>query len=636
MGKFRYDNIPTFVGGGESSGGKTHTAAKLVESEFQSGMEVMTGDGMTTPWQMETIIDPEISKACIELETLNEDEIREKFIKNLQPSLVSECKNVIASMPENSPVEQEKFINIAVEKRSELSDKTFKVHKLLLQEKEAYYQLLTGIFTKAIERAAEPSFRRNYRECANESKTDATAMVEMLINNVLDEELCEHNIDSIVHLIESETKRILETNGFQAGVLEDINAETFNSVMKVLTNSSRKEFEDIPSTACGIRSLCVIVPGKGITVEEYQSLAYKIIDVVGFNNDGLKNIDERLRQAMLTKYNYDGILYFASKKVINKMHESYLDLIFKTMRPAKLILVSTFMDTDSIFDEDDYPDESDIIKLNEERKVELRKLVDCIASKDSHVILPTLNDIICISNKVSKKRNGEAALKIYNENQYDDLRVAMGRAIRSVRKKICIGVTCNSNYLKPERPIEQHIGETINLLGNIVDSELSKIRDLSDKIHHWTLDAILWNFINGRQHVSDAKVWMNVTITTFSSMEELFRDELGKFTFSADTKISSKEDAERIKNEFEANLCTQLYYVARKLVLVDSEDGTKESEYKKEIRRLARESKYNKWKIVDDFRLCMMNAVVQRDYIFRMIQDAVNVALVQTYQKMLY
>jgi len=76
--------------------------------------------------------------------------------------------------------------------------------------------------------------------------------------------------------------------------------------------------------------------------------------------------------------------------------------------------------------------------------------------------------------------------------------------------------------------------------------------------------------------------------------------------------------------------------VARKLVLVDSEDGTKESEYKKEIRRLARESKYNKWKIVDDFRLCMMNAVVQRDYIFRMIQDAVNVALVQTYQKMLY
>lgn len=211
----------------------------------------------------------------------------------------------------------------------------------------------------------------------------------------------------------------------------------------------------------------------------------------------------------------------------------------------------------------------------------------------------------------------------------------MGRAVRIVRKKIYIGVASASNYLLPERPIKKHIGQTINLLGNSVDSEISKIRDSSDKIHHWTLDAVLWNFISGRQHISDAKVWMNVTITTFSDMEEIFRKELGKFTFSTDAKISSKEDAERIKNEFEANLCTQLYFVARNLILVDSKDSTKESEYKVKIRELARESKYNKWKVVDDFRLCMMNAVIQKSYLYDMIQNAINLALDQTYRKIL-
>jgi hypothetical protein len=631
-----YQNIPTFVEAGESSAAKTHTVAKMVSSEYVAGMESLTGKGMTTPWQTETIIDPDLKAAILEIERSSNDEIRAKLTKNIRAALEAECKNIIASLPENNEAAKEKFLEAAVEKRSKLSDETFRIHRLLINKTEEYFALLSSIFKLMIDGASEYSFRKNYREMVSESKSDAGNMVEMFVNNVMEEVACKESIDNLVALICGEITCIISETGFQDGVLDNLTPEQFGNALRIITNSDREEFAEIPSVACGINFVSIFVPGKGIKTDKNEISAYRIIDVVGFNNDGLGHIDERLRQAMLTKYNYDGIIYFASRRAVNKMHESYLESIFKTMRPAKLIIISTFMDTDQIFEGDEYPDENAIRMVNEHRTTELLKLIRSLATDDIHVILPKKEDILCISNKVNSKRNGEAACNVYNESQYDDLRDALGRCIQIVRRKISIGVTSTAIYLLPEYPVEKYVGQSVNLLGSTVDSEYSRMRDFSHKIHHWTLDAILWNFLYGYQHSSNAKVWENVTVTTFSDMEAICRESLGKFKFAPEAKVAIKEDADRIKNEFEANLRTQLYHVVRNLVLKDGEDSSKESEYKVEIRNLALKSKYNKWKIIDDLRLSLMKAVAQKDYLCRMLEDAINTALLETYQKLLY
>jgi len=631
-----YANIPTFVEAGESSAAKTHTVAKMVYKEFVPGMEILTGKGMTTSCQNETIIDPKLETATIEIEIVSDDEIRAKLIKNIQAALVAECKNVIASLPENNKASLEGFVKLAVEKRSKLSDETFRIHRLLVNKKDNYFELLTSIFRPAIERASEPFFRKNYRDTVSESKSDAANMVEMLVSNILEEYPSKEGIDKLVILISDEISKVLLEAGFQNGTNDNLSPEQFANTLKYITNSDREEFADIPSVACGMQSMSIAVPGKGIRINDNEISPYRIIDVVGFNNDGLGNIDARLRQAMLTKYNYDGILYFASRRAVNKMHESYLEAVFKTMRPAKLIIISTFMDTDEIYENDEYPDENMIRSVNERRKVELLNLVKSLALEDIRVILPTKEDVLCIANKVSIKRNGEAALNVYNEMQYDELRVALGSCIQTIRKKISAGVTITDNFLLPENSVLQHVGQIVNKLGNEIDSEYTRMRDFSHKIHHWTLDAVLWNLLHGYQHRSNAKVWENVTITTFNEMENICREILGNFKFSTEVKVASKEDANRIKNEFEANLRTQLYHVVRRLILVDEDNSSEESEYKREIRMLAIRSKYNKWKIIDDLRLCLMKAVAQQDYLYRMLETAIYTSLQQTYKKLLY
>lgn len=192
------------------------------------------------------------------------------------------------------------------------------------------------------------------------------------------------------------------------------------------------------------------------------------------------------------------------------------------------------------------------------------------------------------------------------------------------------------DYLKPQNDIVERTGEIINHLGNLIDDEYSRMRDYSDKIHHWTLDAVLWNMIYGYQHRSDAKVWENVTIVTFNELSKSCREALGEFKFISEAKVSSKEDANRIKKEFEANLRMELFQVSKSLILIDSKDLNKNSEYKERIKQLAIKSKYDKWKIIDDLRLILLDAVAQKEYLQELIESAVSNSLLETSKKVLY
>lgn len=635
----KYLNIPTFVEAGESAAAKSETTGKMVKESYFKGMELLTGDGMTTSCETEVIIDPKLESARISLELATEDEIRAKLLKNLQTALVAECKNVVASLPVNDINALDKFVAVAVEKRAEFQDAKFKVHRLLVGRQEKFRGYLSDIFKIVLNKASEESFRNNYNEANKASKGEANDLIDNLISNMLDDEECKGSIRKLLNLILSEIKGILskenfseETNYFES---KELNAEQFKEVVKVISNSEKKEVKERASIACAIKSARLIVPGEGIRIDGKFS-AYRLIDIVGFTNDGLGSVNELINNAVLSKYNYDSIIYFASKRTVNKTHESFLLSIVKSMRPAKLIIVSTFMDKDAIFDEEEIPTMEMIKELNDGRKQELLDIVKKVATDDLHIILPTKEDIICISNKVNQRRHGEYAVAAYGADQYKCIRIALERAVDVTRKKISVGVNRTAQYLVPQNDVKQVIGQIVNQLRITIDREYRKLRDFSSQIHHWTLDAILWNMLAGGEHISDAKVWKNVHITTFSDMQRICLENLGEFKFSSDVKVGKKEDSIRIKKEFMANLQTQLYWVVRNLILKQPNNGKEESDCKKEIRRLGFMGKYNKWKIIDDLRLSLMKAVEQSDYLEKMLDTAISEALLTTYDKILY
>lgn len=643
MAKKSYDNVPTYVEAAESAAAKTATTSKMVKDSYSVGMDFLTGDGMTTSCETEVIIDPDEEWASLRIKRIAKDEIFAKLLRNIQLALVPEVRNVVASLPANNNEILDQFVKNAVENRAEFQDEKFRVHRLLINKCDEYYKDLSIIFKVVFEKASEATFRSNCSEAGKKAKGEATALIEQLVSNMLDEKVCKEAIESLQELINSEITEILEKSAFkekqdEPGCFEceNLKPEEFLDVVKIISNSKKKELEGVPSIACALKSVRFIVPGDGITVGSDKPSAYRLIDIVGFTNDGLANVYELINNAVLSQYNYDGIIYFASKRTINKTHESILSEIFKSMRPAKLIIVSTFMDKDALFDEDEVPTIEMIQDLNRGRIEELLDIVRKVATDDLHVILPSKEDIICISNKVSERKHGAAACDIYGSEQYSRIRKALERAAKTIRKKIFAGVDRTAQYMVPAKPVEEIVGQLVNQLGTTIDTEYSKLRDSSSQIHHWTLDAILWNILAGREHVSDAKVWKNVHITTFTEMQKICLNNFGNFKFSSDVKVGNPEDSIRIKNEFIANLQTELYWVVRDIILKESTNEKMDSHYKKTIRQLALTSKYNKWKIIDDLRLCLMKAVAQPEFLEKKLNNTICQALLKTYDKLLY
>lgn len=643
MEKKSYDNVPTFVEAAESGASKTATTSKMVKDSYSIGMNFLTGDGMTTSCETEVIIDPDEEWASIGIKLIAQDEIFAKLLRNIQVALVPEVRNVVASLPANDNKILDQFVENAVETRAELQDEKFRVHRLLINKYDEYHKYLSTIFKVVFEKASEATFRSNCSEAGRKSKSEATVLIEQLVSSMLDEKVCKEAIEGLQKLIGSEITEILEKSAFkerqgEPGCFEceNLKPEEFSDAVKIISNSKKKELEGVPSIACALKSVRFVVPGDGISIGLDKPSAYRLIDIVGFTNDGLANVNELISNAILSQYNYDGIIYFASNKTINKTHESILSEIFKSMRPAKLIIVSPFMDKDALFDEDEVPTIEMIQDLNRRRIEELLDIVRKVATDDLHVILPSREDIICISNKIREKKHGAAACNIYGSEQYLLIRNALERAANIIRKKIFAGVDRTAQYMLPAKPVEEIVGQLVNQLGTTIDTEYSKLRDSSSQIHHWTLDAILWNMLAGREHISDAKVWKNVQITTFTEMQKICLNNFGNFKFSSDVKVGNPQDSVRIKNEFMANLQTELYWVVRDIILKESTDEKMDSDYKKTIRRLALTSKYNKWKIIDDLRLCLMKAVVQTEFLEKKLNNSINEALLKTYDKLLY
>ncbi len=647
MKKNSYDNISTFVEAGESAAAKSETTGKLVSAAYSEGMKLLTGDGMTTSCDTEVIIDPHVQEACVIIYRITKDEIHLKMMRNLQIVLVPEIRNVISSLPYDDDEALERFVKEAVERRSKLQDEKFRVHKLLVNKYSDYYNYLYIIFKSVFMKAAEKSFRYNCNEAAKETKKEVTRLIEQLISNMLDDDDddddCKKAVTNLIELIESEIAEVLkesvfvpEENELMCYTGNNLNPEQFINTIKIISNSQRKELAKTPSIACALKSVQLIMPGCGINTGSGELSAYRLIDIVGFTNDGLSNVEELVNKAMLSQYNYDGIIYFASKRTINKTHESFLREILMSMRPAKLILISTFMDTDDIFDEEEVPTSDMINELNSNRAQELLDIVKKVATDDLHIVLPSKEDVICISNKVNRKRHGESACMLYGPEQYNLIRHALERAVNVIRRKIYSGVNKTSQYLIPVIQVSEIIGQLVNQLGSSIDREYSILRDFSAQIHHWTLDAILWNMLNGRQHISDAKVWRNVQISTFTNMQQICLDNLSDFKFSPDVKIGRQEDSNRVKSEFIANLNTELYWVVRDIILKDPTDTNKPSICRDTICKLAVKSKYNKWRIVEDLRLCLLKAVAQPDYLEEMLNKSIKKALLATYEKLLY
>ena len=643
MGKKSYDNIPTFVETGESAAAKTATTAKMVKDSYSEGMEFLTGPGMTTSCETEIIIDPHENLGSITIKLISKDEIEAKVMRDLQTALVPEVKNVVASLPANNDEALKQFVQNAVETRSILQDEKFRIHRLLINKYDEYYTYLSQIFEPVFKKASELTFRNNCNEAAKKSKSEATSLIDQLVLSVLADNDCQRAISDLINLIESEIEEILSNSELRKKegqpeyfYCENLEPEQFTNTVKIISNSTKKELEGIPSIACAIQSVQFVVPGTGIQVGTTTPSAYRLIDIVGFTNDGLSNVNELISHAVLSQYNYDGIIYFASNRAINKTHESFLSEICKSMRPAKLMIVSTFMDKDAIFDEDEFPTFEMIQDLNQKRTNELLDIAKKVATDDLHIILPAREDIICISNKVNERKHGSAACSIYNSAQYVHIRNAIERATNIIRKKISIGVPRTAQYMTPSMPVGEITGQLVNQLGTAIDNEYSKLRDSSNQIHHWTLDAVLWNLLAGYQHISDAKVYKNVHITTFSDMQQICLDNLAPFKFSPDVKIGKSEDSNRIKAEFTANLQTELYWLVRHIILKESTNANEDSSCKKTMRKLALTSKYNKWKIIDDLRLCLMKAVAQSDYLESKLNEAINQALLKTYDKLLY
>lgn len=638
-----YVNIPTYLEAGVSAAAKTATTGKMVSDPFSGGMKLLTGDGMTTSCETEVIIDPNLHEAHVKIERIANDEMLAKVLRNLQLVLIPEVRNVIASLPYDDDEALQRLVKEAVERRSKLPDEKFRLHKLLVNKYSDYCKLLSIIFETVLTKAAEKTFRANCNEAGKESKNEVTQLIKHLITNMLDGEVCKDAVQDLINLIESEFTEVLKYSIFEQDERDpmcfwgkNLSPEQFIDTLKIVSNSQRKELEGIPSVACLLNSVGLIVPGCGIRIGSEQPSPYRLIDIVGFTNDGLDNINELVNRAMLSKYNYDGIIYFASKTTINKTHEGFLKDICASMRPAKLIIVSTFMDKDDIFDEDEIPTIDMISDMNRHRVQELLDMVRKVATDDLHIVLPSHEDVICISNKISERRHGEAACTVYGPEQYVRIRQAIERATNIIRKKIYSGVNRSSQYLVSAKQVNVITGQIINQLGTSIDTEYSALRDFSSQIHHWTLDAILWHLLEGREHISDAKVWRNVHISTFANMQQICLDNLGDFKFSKDVQIGRKEDSNRVKSEFMANLCTELYYVVRDIILKDPDDNNLPSSCKKTIRKLALTSKYNKWKIIEDLRLCLMKAVAQDSYLEEMLNQSISNALLTTYDKLLY
>lgn len=649
------ENCPACAVVGGSGEGKSTMIAGMAYPEFQEGMRLFVGNGNTTACMSKTLINPKLNVADVLVTGLKDkEEIRVEVGRHMKASMVPELKNCISSRPKNDS-ERDGFYAASMSKRLSPVDATFRIDKLLSGYESTwkrYQDIMTSIL-KFIDQQADDLFRSNYFDRLKSDKTEANRMIDTLVDQKLFPEVRDDNdaddtknlkfaadlMEELSTMIYDKAIDCLQSAGFQVNestktaYAYGMNAEKFKACVQAVTNSLK---EQAPSAACVIKEMRLRVPGPGLRMDGYSGeTAFCVYDVVGFDNDGIGRIPERVKEALLTPVLYDAIIYVRSALSTDSKNRDYLMAIQQSVRPSKLIVAVTNLDHANTFEQEEEPTSQDVQNQISELKTSTLRLIELVIGKDCRVKLPEKPDIICFANTLRKNRLGEEAKAFLEANDpYSLLRVSIAKAYAQVRRKIKdhnISSSQTNNFLEPKEPICEIIGQIIDDLTTSVNAEYSELRDRSSKIHHWTVDAVLWNLYNSRAHVSYAQVWENVSIHTFSNFLDICIKNLTPSKLA--TGVEIREDIDRVKREFESNLRMELDQAARKIILENQNDA-QPSDCKQMILKLARTPKYNKWKIFDDLRKCLLNAVSQQDYLESLLNTAVINANKTTYTRL--
>lgn len=644
-----YPAIAVIGGSGE---GKSTAIAGLCNPGFQESMLLFAGEGNTTSCISRIVINPELNKADIVVNKFkSKEEIRVELERHFKTSLVSEFKNCLSSRPKKKS-EHRHFYADAVGKKLSPIDATFRIDKLLQGFDDAWvrYQDIMVSSIEFIDKQADSSFRNNYFDCLKEEKNEANRMIDTFIDQKMfphEESLNgvdEHNtisslLNELCDLVYDKALNCLQNAGFQvdensfAAYASNKTSEDFKVSAQAVTNSKRVT---APSAACIIKEMVLRVPGPGLLIDNgLIETAYCVYDVVGFDNDGIDKIPERVQEALLTPVLYDAILFVRSTASPAARNRDYLKAIKQSVRPSKLLVAVTHFDRTSIFEQDEDPTPEIIQKQISQIKNDAMDLIESVIDMDCPVKLPNKPDIICFANIARKSRLGEDAVTFFTENDpYQMLRMSISKAFVQVRPKIKdhnIHQSQKGKFLLTKEPLNAIIGQIINGLTSSINDEYSVLRDRSNKLHHWTVDAVLWNLYHGRPHVSYAQVWENVSIQTFSNFIRICMENLTPSKIEIGVQVGKYSD--RVKLEFESNLKLELDQVARKIFL-ESGDSSQTNSCKETIWQLARTSKYNKWKVFDDLRKCLLTAVSQQSYLKDLLDSAVENANRSTYSRL--
>lgn len=644
-----YPAIAVIGGSGE---GKSTAIAGLCNPSFQESMLLFAGEGNTTSCISRIVINPLLNKADIVVEKFkSKEEIRVELERHFKTSLVSELKNCLSSRPKKES-EHRRFYANAVGKKLSPIDATFRIDKLLQGFEDAWvrYQDIMVSSIEFIDKQADSSFRNNYFDCLKEEKNEANRMIDTLVDQKMF--LYEESVDGVdekgaiypllnelCDLVYDKALDCLLNAGFQvdesslSAYASHRTSEDFKLSAQAVTNSKRVT---APSAACIIKEMVLRVPGPGLLVNNgLIETAYCVYDVVGFDNDGVDKIPERVKEALLTPVLYDAIIFVRSTASPAARNRDYLTAIKQSVRPSKLLVAVTHFDRTSIFEQDEDPTSERIQKQISHIKNDVMDLIENVIDIECPVKLPDKPDIICFANTARKNRLGEDAVAFFRENDpYQMLRMSISKAFVQVRPKIKdhnIHQSQKGKFLLTKEPLNKIIGQIINGLTSSINEEYSVLRDRSNKLHHWTVDAVLWNLYHGRPHVSYAQVWENVSIHTFSNFIRICMENLTPSKIEIGVQVGKYSD--RVKLEFESNLTLELNQVARKIFL-ESEDSSQTSPCKATIQQLAHTSKYNKWKIFDDLRKCLLTSVSQQNYLRGLLDSAIENANVSTYSRL--
>lgn len=646
--------VPTIAVVGGSAAGKSTNIARLAGQEYQDGLMTLTGDNNTTSYPTTTEFSPQYQRASILLPRFKRlQEIIDGVKRHLKNVLFPELKNCISSLPAEAEAHTQ-FFQSAMQKRMPPTEQTFRIHKLLNCEVGSPYHLYLAKLLEKADNAADQSFHQNYFEQLRSDKAKANQMLEDLIVHLLDDIVDSEGyrtnplVMELVEMITAKAKDCLQAAGFNYDVDEDgciqsawaleISPSDFLRGLQAITNSRKGEHQ---SAACIIEEANLMVRGdfSGPSLNS-GSRTYRLLDVVGFDNDGF-NITERVSEALLSSVPYDIVLYTTSLTYTHSQNREYLAAIQKTIRPCQLIGALTHFDSHEVFNRSD---EDATLKEIEDAvtaaKRELLEQMRTTIGTDCRAKLPTgLSDILCFANTKGLKRLGDSAVSYFggDGNTFAPLRLAFARAYDSIRYKIkdqnIKEVSNEWNFIGANRNLDVLIHTLRQKLQACVASEFSAIRDHASGFHHWTLDAVFWHLVRGGEHTSNAQVWNNVQIRTYTQFAQVCFETLTPAKFAPGVNIPRGPDRERILKEFESNLRAELRKAATAFFLKNSDKS--DSDCKGMLRKLAIKPKYDKWGIMHDLLAALWARLENEERLKECMQHALCTAAEYTYTRLL-